>query len=220
MARSSPASRPGPAPPARSRRHGYTLPAAVAFAIVKVVLIACVSSRWHCCLRRTRRRSTSRARSRPRIRRFPDYVGRSPAAASRAATSTRCSSTACSSSRRCCRRSVTRGGASVSRPTSTTPARSRRSSPAALADAASRGVEVRLIVDAVGASGMEREHVDRLQRAGVQIGTFNALRWYWLRRSIIGRTAKYWWSMATWRSRAARASQTTGVERGRAGALA
>jgi cardiolipin synthase A/B len=48
----------------------------------------------------------------------------------------------------------------------------------ALADAASRGVEVRLIVDAVGASAMEQEHVDRLQRSGVQIGTFNAVRWY------------------------------------------
>jgi cardiolipin synthase A/B len=48
----------------------------------------------------------------------------------------------------------------------------------ALADAASRGVEVRLIVDAVGASAMEEEHVDRLQRAGVQIGTFNPLKWY------------------------------------------
>ena len=43
----------------------------------------------------------------------------------------------------------------------------------ALAGAAARGVEVRLIVDAVGASAMEREHVERLQRAGVQIGTFN-----------------------------------------------
>jgi cardiolipin synthase A/B len=48
----------------------------------------------------------------------------------------------------------------------------------ALADAASRGVEVRLIVDAVGASAMERSHVERLQAAGVRIGTFNPLRWY------------------------------------------
>ena len=48
----------------------------------------------------------------------------------------------------------------------------------ALADAAGRGVEVRLIVDAVGASGMESEHVERLQRAGVQIGTFNPLKWH------------------------------------------
>ena len=48
----------------------------------------------------------------------------------------------------------------------------------ALADAAARGVEVRVIVDAVGASAMEREHVDRLQRAGVQIGTFNPVKWY------------------------------------------
>jgi cardiolipin synthase len=48
----------------------------------------------------------------------------------------------------------------------------------ALADAAERGVDVRLIVDAVGASGMEEEHVARLQRARVQIGTFNPLKWY------------------------------------------
>jgi cardiolipin synthase A/B len=48
----------------------------------------------------------------------------------------------------------------------------------ALAGAAARGVEVRLIVDAVGASAMEREHVERLQRAGVQIGTFNPVKWY------------------------------------------
>ena len=48
----------------------------------------------------------------------------------------------------------------------------------ALADAAGRGVDVRLIVDAVGASAMEREHVERLQHAGVQIGTFNPLKWH------------------------------------------
>jgi cardiolipin synthase A/B len=48
----------------------------------------------------------------------------------------------------------------------------------ALAAAAARGVEVRLIVDAVGGSAMEREHVERLQGAGVQIGTYNPVKWY------------------------------------------
>jgi cardiolipin synthase A/B len=48
----------------------------------------------------------------------------------------------------------------------------------ALAAAAARGVEVRLIVDAVGGSAMERGHVERLQRAGVQIGTYNPVKWY------------------------------------------
>jgi cardiolipin synthase A/B len=48
----------------------------------------------------------------------------------------------------------------------------------ALAAAAARGVEVRLIVDAVGGSAMAREHVERLQRAGVQIGTYNPVKWY------------------------------------------
>jgi cardiolipin synthase len=48
----------------------------------------------------------------------------------------------------------------------------------ALTDAARRGVDVRVIVDAVGASAMERRHVERLQGAGVQIGTFNPLKWH------------------------------------------
>jgi cardiolipin synthase A/B len=48
----------------------------------------------------------------------------------------------------------------------------------ALADAAARGVEVRVLVDAVGASAMEPGHVERLRRAGVQIGTFNPVRWH------------------------------------------
>ena len=48
----------------------------------------------------------------------------------------------------------------------------------ALADAAARGVEVRVLVDAVGASAMEPGHVERLQRAGVQIGTFNPVQWH------------------------------------------
>jgi cardiolipin synthase len=48
----------------------------------------------------------------------------------------------------------------------------------ALSDAAKRGVKVRLTVDAVGASRMRRDHVEELQRAGVEIGTFNPLKWY------------------------------------------
>jgi cardiolipin synthase len=49
---------------------------------------------------------------------------------------------------------------------------------AALAEAAARGVEVRVVVDAVGAKSMAPEHVERMQKAGVEIGTFNPLRWY------------------------------------------
>lgn len=48
----------------------------------------------------------------------------------------------------------------------------------ALAEAARRGVHVRLLVDAVGAKDMDAAHVQRLQQAGVRIGTFNPLRWY------------------------------------------
>jgi cardiolipin synthase len=48
----------------------------------------------------------------------------------------------------------------------------------ALAAAARRGVEVRLLVDAVGAKTMERQHAEALEAAGVQIGTYNPLHWY------------------------------------------
>jgi len=48
----------------------------------------------------------------------------------------------------------------------------------ALADAARRGVHVRVIVDAVGASTMKRESVDALRGAGVELATYNALHWY------------------------------------------
>jgi cardiolipin synthase A/B len=48
----------------------------------------------------------------------------------------------------------------------------------ALADAAGRGVTVRLVVDALGAKNMRRDHAARLQHAGVQLATFNALHWY------------------------------------------
>src|SRR5215213_1550901 len=48
----------------------------------------------------------------------------------------------------------------------------------ALEDAVRRGVNVKLVVDAVGASNMEKEHIDRLRRAGCQVAQFNAPAWY------------------------------------------
>jgi cardiolipin synthase A/B len=48
----------------------------------------------------------------------------------------------------------------------------------ALERAASRGVAVTLVVDAVGAAPMERPHVERLERAGARVLTFNPTRWY------------------------------------------
>jgi cardiolipin synthase len=48
----------------------------------------------------------------------------------------------------------------------------------ALERAAGRGVRVQLTIDAVGASSMERDHVDRLRGAGCTIVQFNAPRWY------------------------------------------
>ena len=50
----------------------------------------------------------------------------------------------------------------------------------ALERAARRGVDVRLIVDAVGASQMEDGHLDRLRAAGCHIVDFNPTHWYGL----------------------------------------
>ena len=48
----------------------------------------------------------------------------------------------------------------------------------ALEDAARRGVLVNLVVDAVGASGIDAEHIDQLEQAGCRVVRFNTLRWY------------------------------------------
>ena len=44
--------------------------------------------------------------------------------------------------------------------------------------AARRGVVVNIVVDAVGASGMDREHVSRLREAGARLVRFNPAQWY------------------------------------------
>ena len=49
---------------------------------------------------------------------------------------------------------------------------------AAFEAAARRGVRVQIVVDSVGASTMEAEHVDRLRRAGCHVAQFNTPRWY------------------------------------------
>lgn len=48
----------------------------------------------------------------------------------------------------------------------------------ALEQAARRGVACSLVVDAVGASGMEASHVTRLETAGCVVATFNPPHWY------------------------------------------
>jgi cardiolipin synthase A/B len=48
----------------------------------------------------------------------------------------------------------------------------------ALERAAKRGVSVIAVVDGVGAASMEREHVQRLERAGAKVLTFNPTRFY------------------------------------------
>lgn len=49
---------------------------------------------------------------------------------------------------------------------------------AALEAATRRGVRVNLVVDSVGASGMSRDDIKRLESAGCTIGNFHSLRWY------------------------------------------
>jgi cardiolipin synthase len=48
----------------------------------------------------------------------------------------------------------------------------------AFRDAARRGVRVNMVVDAVGASGIDDEHVRMLEEAGCRVVRFNQLRWY------------------------------------------
>jgi cardiolipin synthase len=48
----------------------------------------------------------------------------------------------------------------------------------ALVAAAGRGVEVRLVLDAVGAADMDRNHIERLEEAGCRIGWFNPVAGY------------------------------------------
>jgi cardiolipin synthase len=48
----------------------------------------------------------------------------------------------------------------------------------ALAHAARQGVRVNLVVDAVGGSGIDGDHVRQLEDAGCRVVRFNSLRWY------------------------------------------
>jgi cardiolipin synthase A/B len=49
---------------------------------------------------------------------------------------------------------------------------------AALARAAQRGVKVNLVIDAIGASLMERKHMETLREAGCRVAEFNTPSWY------------------------------------------
>ena len=48
----------------------------------------------------------------------------------------------------------------------------------ALEQAARRGVMCAIVVDAVGSSGMDSDHVQRLESAGCVVATFNPPHWY------------------------------------------
>ena len=48
----------------------------------------------------------------------------------------------------------------------------------ALEQAARRGVKVNVVVDAVGASSMEKDHLERLRGAGCRVAQFNTPAWY------------------------------------------
>jgi cardiolipin synthase len=49
---------------------------------------------------------------------------------------------------------------------------------AALERAAGRGVQVNVVIDSVGASRMDKEHVERLRDAGCKVVDFNPSHWY------------------------------------------
>jgi cardiolipin synthase len=48
----------------------------------------------------------------------------------------------------------------------------------ALEEAARRGVRVNIVIDSVGASSIDSEHLQRLERAGCRVAQFNTPRWY------------------------------------------
>lgn len=52
----------------------------------------------------------------------------------------------------------------------------------ALAAAAERGVEVRVLLDAFGAAKMPRELMERMEAGGCRVRLFHSVRWYTLRR--------------------------------------
>jgi cardiolipin synthase len=49
---------------------------------------------------------------------------------------------------------------------------------AAIEEAVRRGVRCQMVLDAIGSKDLGRDHLDRLQRAGCTIGTFNLPDWY------------------------------------------
>ncbi len=49
---------------------------------------------------------------------------------------------------------------------------------AALESAAQRGVQVTVVVDAIGAAPMDPSHVERLRQAGARVTQFNPAKWY------------------------------------------
>jgi cardiolipin synthase len=53
----------------------------------------------------------------------------------------------------------------------------------ALADAARRGVEVNVVVDAFGASDIPDDHVKRLETSGATVGHYRPVRWYSIQES-------------------------------------
>jgi len=59
---------------------------------------------------------------------------------------------------------------------------------AAFERAARRGVEVRLVLDSVGGSTMNAEHLQRLERAGCKVGWFNAVSRYYMLEEVNYRT--------------------------------
>jgi len=53
----------------------------------------------------------------------------------------------------------------------------------AFADAARRGVEVNVVVDAFGAADISKEHIEQLEKAGAKVGHYRPVRWYSIQES-------------------------------------
>jgi phosphatidylserine/phosphatidylglycerophosphate/cardiolipin synthase-like enzyme len=81
---------------------------------------------------------------------------------------------------------------------------------AALAERASAGVCVKILLDAVGSSTIGDEILEVLEKGGCQLAWYNPARPYSIGRSITGRTANRSSSTAVSRSPGARASRITG----------
>ena len=66
----------------------------------------------------------------------------------------------------------------------------------ALSERASSGVEVRLLIDAIGSFKIEKELLDRLEASGVKVARFRPAEWFGLHKLNRRTHTRFWLSMA------------------------